>query len=120
MTTRTSRDRIRPFVTRDGSTIRELMHPDSHACRRQSLAEASVPPGAATLLHRHRHSEEIYHILAGSGEMRLGEELLPVAAGDTICIPPLTPHNIRNTGEEPLRFLCCCAPPYSHEDTELL
>ena len=26
---------------------------------------------------------------------------------------------IRNTGAEPLVFLCCCAPPYSHEDTIL-
>ena len=117
---KTSRQNIEPFVTLDGSTIRELMHPASHACRNQSLAEAIVAPGAGTMLHRHLRSEEFYHILAGAGEMRLGDEQYPVSTGDTICIPPRTAHNIRNTGDHPLVFLCCCSPPYSIEDTELL
>jgi mannose-6-phosphate isomerase-like protein (cupin superfamily) len=35
--------------------------------------------------------------------------------GDAILIPPGAWHTIMAT--EPLRFLCCCAPPYAHEDT---
>jgi mannose-6-phosphate isomerase-like protein (cupin superfamily) len=34
-------------------------------------------------------------------------------------IPPGTRHKLWNTGPEPLKLLCCCAPPYSHEDTVL-
>jgi hypothetical protein len=41
------RDDITPYVTRDGSEIRELLHPDRHAVRHQSLAEATVAPGTA-------------------------------------------------------------------------
>jgi mannose-6-phosphate isomerase-like protein (cupin superfamily) len=52
---------VAPFATRDGSQIRELMHPTTHGNRRQSLAEAIVAPGATTLLHRHHATEEIYH-----------------------------------------------------------
>jgi len=115
-----SRDKTEPFVTKDGSTIRELMHPARHGCKRQSLAEAVVAPGMATVLHKHHLSEEIYYILAGCGEVRLGNEHHPVTAGDSICILPGIPHNIKNTGDEALLFLCCCSPPYSHEDTELL
>jgi mannose-6-phosphate isomerase-like protein (cupin superfamily) len=111
---------VTPYITRDGSQIRELMHPAVHGNVHQSLAEAIVPPGAATLLHRHRHSEELYHITAGSGHMTLGNEQFPVTAGDSICIPPGTPHCISNTGTGALHILCCCAPPYSHDDTELL
>jgi mannose-6-phosphate isomerase-like protein (cupin superfamily) len=33
---------------------------------------------------------------------------------------PGTPHCIEALGEAPLRILCCCAPAYAHEDTELL
>lgn len=117
---RTRRAEIPPYQTRDGSEIRELMHPRHHPCRLQSLAEATVPPGGATLLHRHHASEELYHLLAGRGEMQLGESRFTVRAGDTICIPPGVPHNLRNTGRVPLRLLCCCTPPYQHEDTELL
>lgn len=108
------------YVTKDGSAIRELMHPAVHGNRAQSLAEATVPPGARTALHRHRASEEIYCFTRGAGRMTLGGSEFAVAAGDTVCIPPGTPHRVHNTGAEPMTILCACAPPYSHEDTELL
>ncbi len=111
---------IPAYVTKDGSSIRELMHPASHGNVRQSLAEASVPPGASTFPHRHRESEEIYHFLAGHGRMTLGEEEFAVVPGDTVLIPPGTTHCLRNEGDEPLRLLCACAPAYRHDDTELL
>jgi mannose-6-phosphate isomerase-like protein (cupin superfamily) len=109
-----------PFVTKDGSVIRELMHPQLHAVKGMSIAEAIVEPGATTLLHQHRLTEEIYHITQGEGLMRLGVEEFMVGIGDTIVIPPGTAHNITNTGTAPLKILCACQPAYSHEDTELL
>jgi mannose-6-phosphate isomerase-like protein (cupin superfamily) len=108
------------FTTKDGSQIRELMHPAQHRNRNQSLAEAIVAPGQTTALHRHLSSEELYHIASGDGRMQLGNEEFSVRSGDTICIPPGTAHRITNTGTQPLRILCCCSPPYAHEDTELL
>ena len=96
------------------------MHPSTHGNHGQSLAEAIVAPAAATRLHRHSLSEELYHITAGRGRMTLGGDSFDVEMGDTLCIPPGTPHCITNTGTEPLRILCCCAPPYAHDDTELL
>ena len=111
---------IAPFVTRDGSRIRELMHPQHHGSRNQSLAEAIVEPGRETLLHRHPVAEELYHIVQGQGLMSLGKETFPVVVGDTVCIPPGVTHKIRNTGADELKILCCCAPAYDHADTELL
>lgn len=111
---------IPAYVTKDGSLIRELMHPQVHGNRAQSLAEAIVPVDAATVLHRHARSEELYCITQGTGEMTLGTETFPVAVGDTICIPPGTPHRIRNTGRDALHLLCCSSPPYAHDDTDLL
>ena len=116
----TSYSDIQPYITRDGSQIRELMHPAHHGNRNQSLAEAIVSPGQETLLHKHLRTEELYYITSGNGWMTLAEEQFAVAPGDTVCIPPGTPHCIRNTGAEPLRILCCCSPPYSHDDTVLL
>jgi mannose-6-phosphate isomerase-like protein (cupin superfamily) len=113
-------DAINPYFTRDGSEIRELMHPDHHPVKHQSLAEATIPPGMTTRLHRHRKSEEIYHITAGKGRMFLAAEMVEVESGDTILIPPGIPHAINNSGEIPLVILCACSPPYSHDDTEIL
>jgi mannose-6-phosphate isomerase-like protein (cupin superfamily) len=111
---------VEPYTTKDGSTIRELMHPQAHGNRNQSLAEAIVEPGAATRLHAHVSTEEIYHVTAGRGRMTLGKEEFTIGPGDTVCIPPGTPHRVSNTGKEPLRILCACSPPYAHDDTRLL
>jgi len=117
---RTRHADVPAYVTKDGSEIRELMHPSVQGNRNQSVAEATVPPGVRTLLHRHPASEEIYHVTQGSGRMTLGDGTLDVAIGDTILIPPGMPHCIEATSSSPLRILCCCSPAYAHEDTELL
>ena len=111
---------VTAYRTKDGSIIRELMHPTVHGCRLQSLAEARVPAGAETRLHRHRVSEELYHVVSGHGRMTLGDSVFAIAPGDTLAIAPGTPHRVSNTGDETLVILCCCAPAYAHDDTELL
>jgi mannose-6-phosphate isomerase-like protein (cupin superfamily) len=108
-----------PFITVDGSTIRELMAHRNSAIRNQSLAEARLPPGKATIPHHHKVTEEIYYILSGTAAMTLGRETQPVGPGDAIAIPPGLRHTIENTGPEELVFLCTCAPGYEHGDTFL-
>jgi mannose-6-phosphate isomerase-like protein (cupin superfamily) len=110
-------DRAEPFITKDGSEIRELAGTPTGNSMNQSLAEATVPPGAETEEHYHGVSEEIYFFTSGTSVMKLGDEEAAVSAGDTVVIAPGTPHKLGNTGTEPLKLLCCCAPPYSHEDT---
>lgn len=108
-----------PFVTLDGSTIRELAGRVSAPARNQSLAQATVPAGGATAEHYHVRSEELYFFTAGAGRLRIGDEEREVRAGDCAVIPPGAPHKLTNTGAEPLTLLCCCAPAYSHDDTVL-
>ena len=114
------RNSIEPYMTRDGSEIRELLHPAQQQTVNQSLAEAVVPAGVSTHLHLHRESEEIYYVLGGSGEMELGERRFSLAEGDSVCITPGTPHRLHKYTSDPLVILCCCAPAYRNEDTELL
>jgi mannose-6-phosphate isomerase-like protein (cupin superfamily) len=101
---------VEAFTTKDGSTIRELHHTE-----RQSLAEATLVQGQVTERHLHRESEEIYVILEGEGDLEVDGERTRVGPGDAVLITPGAWHEIRALA--PLRFLCCCAPPYSHEDT---
>jgi mannose-6-phosphate isomerase-like protein (cupin superfamily) len=106
-----------PFITKDGSEIRELLAHRNSALRNQSLAEARLPAGAATQEHYHAKTEEIYFITAGRGRMRIEGEDADVKAGDAVAIPPGQKHKLWNTGAEPLTLLCCCAPCYEHSDT---
>ena len=110
-----NRDRhAEPFATKDGSEVRELMQ-----AAKQSLAEATVAPGQATERHHHRESEELYYVLEGSGELEVDGERREVGPGDAVLIPPGARHSFTG-GPEGARFLCCCAPPYRHEDTFLV
>jgi mannose-6-phosphate isomerase-like protein (cupin superfamily) len=105
------------FITKDGSEIRELLAYRNSAIRNQSLAEARVPAGGSTQEHYHPRAEEIYFITAGLGRIRIRTEVREVRAGDAIAIPPGQKHKLWNTGTEPLKLLCCCAPTYEHSDT---
>jgi mannose-6-phosphate isomerase-like protein (cupin superfamily) len=115
------REQLEPYVTRDGSTIREWAGPGYAAeASGLSLAEATVPPGGATIEHLHRLSEELYLVTAGAGLLRVGEEERQVEVGDCVAIAPGIAHKLFNDGEVDLVVVCACAPPYSHEDTVLL
>ena len=106
-----------PFTTKDGSEIRVLLDAEVAAAANQSLAEAVLAPGQATERHYHARTEEIYFLLEGAGEMEVDGDTRTVGPGDAVLIPPGTRHQITAAGDGPLRFLCCCAPAYSHEDT---
>jgi quercetin dioxygenase-like cupin family protein len=102
-----------PFVTKDGSTIREYVHSEW-----QSLAEASLGPGETTQRHYHALSEEIYLVLDGGGELEVDGDRRRVAGGDAILIPPGAWHEL-TAGDAGVTILCCCVPPYSDDDTYL-
>jgi len=115
----TRRSELEPYVTRDGSEIREWVAPGTPG-RRQSLAEATIGAGRSTLAHYHRESEEVYLVTSGSGRLLLGDEVAAIGPGDCVVIPPGTVHRLRADPGGPLVVVCSCVPPYSHEDTVLI
>lgn len=113
-------DRVPPFTTKDGSEIRELLSHRNSCIKKQSLAEARLPPGGQTAPHYHPLAEEIYYILEGRGRMQIGDEVRMVGPGDAIAIEPGAIHTIENVGDGTLKFLCCCAPAYEDNDTVMV
>jgi uncharacterized cupin superfamily protein len=69
----------------------------------------AVPPGKAAFpFHCHRVNEEMFFVLQGSGEVRIGTATYPIREGDFIACPPGGPnhaHQIKNTGSVELRYL---------------
>ena len=108
---------VESFTTLDGSQIREIAGRAVGTTLNQSLAEATVEPGGATIEHYHRESEEIYFFTEGRGRMRLAGAESEVRPGDAVVIAPGVRHKVWADAGEALHFLCCCAPAYSHEDT---
>ena len=69
----------------------------------------AVPPGKRAFpFHSHRAQEEMFYIIEGTGEVRIGAERFPIRAGDIIACPtggPETAHQIINSGKTELRYL---------------
>jgi uncharacterized cupin superfamily protein len=68
-----------------------------------------VPAGKRAFpFHNHRANEEMFFVLDGKGEVRIGSETHPIRTGDAICCPPGGPetaHQIVNTSNGPLKYL---------------
>lgn len=112
------------YKTKDNSEIRELIHPTHNSNNNQSIAEARVQEGEETTPHYHRISEEIYLTTGGTGKLYLqkeGEEMTEITLKEGVNAVILAGeiHWLKNTGEGDLTILCCCSPPYSHQDTVL-
>ena len=78
-----------------------------------AMRHFEIEPGGYTPLHHHGHEHEVF-VLEGRGTVREGEMEHAFQAGDVIYVAPDEVHQFRNTGEEPVRFLCmvpsqgCC------------
>lgn len=104
-----------PFTTKDGSTIRSLLDLSNAPVEKQSLAEATLTAEGQTERHYHKVSEEFYYVIEGTGIIELDGDEREITVGDAVLIPAGVWHQIRSS--DGMRFLCCCAPPYEHEDT---
>ena len=71
----------------------------------------TLAPGASVGLHSTHHGEELILPLSGCGELRApGCVPLAVVPGCVLYNPPDTPHDVVNTGGQPLRYIYVYAP----------
>jgi mannose-6-phosphate isomerase-like protein (cupin superfamily) len=67
-----------------------------------------LEPGEAPPPHVHKDTEQVFYVLRGAGELRIGsaeDRRFPVSPGDLVRIPPGTIHRVRCEGAEPLVYL---------------
>lgn len=82
--------------------------PQTHGMR---SGRVYLQPGQACGEHSTKDREEVLVFLAGRGELLIaGKERFNVGEGKVSYIPPQTPHDVRNTGEEPLVYVYCVTP----------
>jgi len=99
----------------------ETEHGETHFLRKSLSAAASgdadpglgcslyeLPPGGKSWpYHFHAANAEALFVRSGTGTLRLGEERLPLAAGDYVPLPASEEgaHRVENDGEESLSYL---------------
>ncbi len=69
----------------------------------------AIPPGKRAFpFHNHHVNEEMFFVLEGAGEVRIGETTYPIREGDIVACPAGgkdTAHQIVNTGGVELKYL---------------
>ena len=85
------------------SVTRQVLFADPQ--HSSELRYFEVAPGGFSSLERHAHTHNVL-ILRGQGHCLVGSEVREVATHDLIAVPPMTWHQFRATGKEPLGFLC--------------
>ena len=86
------------YIVKDNKTLNNLV-----------VSSTELNPGKETSGHRHAGQEEVYFFISGSGRMIIdGDDYreFSVEAGDVMLIPDGAFHKVRNTGQEPLYFVC--------------
>lgn len=94
-------------VTMEGSTgckVRWLIGPTDQAPN-FAMRQFEVAIGGHTPKHFHPYEHEVF-VLRGRGHIVENERTHPINAGDCIYIAPDEIHQFRNTGDQPLEFLC--------------
>lgn len=64
-----------------------------------------VAPGGFTTLERHEHVHAVL-ILRGAGRALVGREVVTFGQNDLVTVPPMTWHQFRASGGQPMGFLC--------------
>lgn len=69
-----------------------------------------LEPNGGQVPWHNQEQEEIYFIVAGTGEMCLGEERQTVTTGQAAFIPPGVFHQLTNIGDTPLQMIYVYGP----------
>lgn len=67
-----------------------------------TVAVVRLAPGALVPLHRHEHSDEIFDVLYGKGEILINDQWVPLESGCTALVEAGALHALRNPGSETL------------------
>jgi quercetin dioxygenase-like cupin family protein len=80
-----------------------------------TVLEFAVAPGFNTGDHVHSTIEEIFYVIEGRVQIRVGERLLQIQPGDFVLVPPGTAHGFGSLGDDPAKLLLIISPAGVHE-----
>ncbi|HXO07046.1 MAG TPA: cupin domain-containing protein [Solirubrobacteraceae bacterium] len=63
--------------------------------------------GKGSYGHRHKTQEEIYYVVSGRLEFKLGDEVIDVGRGTAVRVAPATLRSVHNEGPDDAELIIC-------------
>lgn len=93
----------------EGTFNRRLVGP-AEGIEHLEVIIGEMEPGGLAEPHLHEDIEQIMYILSGKMHASIEGEEAYLSTGDIVWIPKNAMHDIRNTGDETLRFVLMYSP----------
>ena len=71
----------------------------------QMVNWSEMPVGSEFQRHYHEDMQEVFVLISGQAEMQVGDQFAALTAGDAILVEPREIHCMKNTGNQPVRYL---------------
>ena len=100
-------------LTEDNGDFRRVLYTG----KQMQLVLMALQPGEEIGSEVHDDRDQFFRVEAGKGEIVIDGTTSQVAADMAMIVPAGARHNVRNTGDEPLRLYTLYAPPEHREGT---
>jgi mannose-6-phosphate isomerase-like protein (cupin superfamily) len=98
--------RLLSTAAKTSGDIDAIVEPEFQCLKKITYVSlAQLQPGLSYEPHLHEDHEEVYYIIRGRGNIKVGEEIARFRDGDVIYIPEKAVHSITNDGDEMVEFL---------------
>jgi mannose-6-phosphate isomerase-like protein (cupin superfamily) len=98
-------------ATEQNADFRHVIYTAKHS----QLVVMALPPGEHIGAETHRDVDQFFRVEDGSGEVMLGTERRTLGPGSAIVVPAGTKHDVKCTGDKPLKLYTIYSPP-QHRD----
>ena len=98
-------------LTTDNSDFRRVLYTG----KQLQLVLMTLPPGCDIGSEVHEDRDQFFRFEDGAGEVDIDDNTYKVEDGTGIIVPAGARHNVRNTGDQPLKLYTIYGPP-EHKD----
>lgn len=98
-------------LTLENEDFRKVLYTGAHS----QLVLMALQAGEEIGLETHNDTDQFFRFEAGIGEVTIDESVYKVADGDAVIVPSGAKHNVKNTGQEPLKMYTIYSPAH-HRD----
>jgi mannose-6-phosphate isomerase-like protein (cupin superfamily) len=104
---------VKPFIapSADHRELRILLSPGRDGTAPGvAVGIVTMPPGFVAPPHQHEVEQEAWYFFEGTGQIRVGDDLIDVEPGTLVTGPPQIPHQLINPGPETLKAVFIFTP----------